>query len=986
MHFSDSSSHSGFDAALDPTKPAEESIEIEIYVPNLICKHSQKTEHSLITSLCAFNDKVIVGLSVGSINVYSISKGSSDIEEVGVTAELIDSFTNISTRPIEKLGVLKDVGSLVALTDNHISIYDLTTLTLDERLLSTKGATDFAIYPGISEFSPEVGPIPILRLLVACRRRLVCYEWRDSEFFEYKEIYLPDLIRSLSFINLNKIVCGLTSEYVVVNIINNELTIVPFFPGGKSIIDNIGFNYFGIGGDPRLRPHVVGIPENKTALLVKGGVSQFINENGKLINYQKQFKFPSLPSIIELVFPYFLCILPTHVEVRNIETFTLLQTLDIPDVLYISIGKHDAYLATSHEVYQLAFTDLKQQIVTLSNHKGHLLEAICLVDHINHAILPEKRSLLRELKIHHATDLFFKRKRYMQALAILSEVSAPPTDVIEFFPSQISGPVISLLDYLNGDNSLDSISISSRQKTIASSSNLKDDTPSTDDLDSQLNSPDTDSTSFFAKSDLSGRDLHIAIRGLENFLADTRRKVSALLRTEKDSTKDKDLELLRSFYGSNIKSLEQTANLVDTTMFKCYTLRNKVLVGPLLRIHNYCDADVVKPVLLKLEKYQELIDFYFNRGLHTQALKQLRALSDDENIKGQFKGPSSTVKYLQKLGNDNIDVIFEFATWPISVKESFGSAIFLNRTPQSDSLDVQRVIQYLQKTSKLLTIRYLEYVTKEKGDVSPNLHTALAIAFVEFIKCNEDDEIIFAQARQFLNSTPRYYRIERILSSLPQPTTSKKLLEVKAILYGKRGQHEEALRIYTFEIRNDVKARGYCSELYDQDKEAGVTALHSLITLYLAPPIKNEPQRLDLALTLLSSQGSRMSVVEIINKLPDSTSIQQIAPFLTSQVRTLKKIENNIELKANLNKVNLVKTQERLLVTQNKCAATITNTKTCKVCFKRLGLSVISVFPDNVVVHYGCSKIYQNMLDKKTQETSNKLVEINKAKYSKRHV
>ena len=47
------------------------------------------------------------------MNVYSISKGSGDIEEVGVTAELIDSFTYISTAPL-KLGVLKDVGSLVA--------------------------------------------------------------------------------------------------------------------------------------------------------------------------------------------------------------------------------------------------------------------------------------------------------------------------------------------------------------------------------------------------------------------------------------------------------------------------------------------------------------------------------------------------------------------------------------------------------------------------------------------------------------------------------------------------------------------------------------------------------------------------------------------------------------------------------------------------------------------------------------------------------
>ena len=237
---------------------------------------------------------------------------------------------------------------------------------------------------------------------------------------------MPDLIRSLSFINLNKIVCDSTSEYVVVNIINNELTIVPFFPGGKSIIDNIGFNYFGIGGDPRLRPHVVGIPENKTALLVKGGVSQFINRKREAHQLSKTIQV-SISSIDNRTrFPLFSLHLTTHVEVRNIETFTLLQTLDIPDVLYISIGKHDAYLATSHEVYQLAFTDLKQQIVTLSNHKGHLLEAICLVDHINHAILPEKRSLLRELKIHHATDLFFKRKRYMQALAILSEVSAPP--------------------------------------------------------------------------------------------------------------------------------------------------------------------------------------------------------------------------------------------------------------------------------------------------------------------------------------------------------------------------------------------------------------------------------------------------------------------------------------------------------------------------------------------------------------------------------
>ena len=211
---------------------------------------------------------------------------------------------------------------------------------------------------------------------------------------------------------------------------------MPFFPGGKSIIDNIGFNYFGIGGDPRLRPHVVGfLLKIKQRFWSRAGFLSLLMKTGSSSTIKNNSSLRSLPSIVELVFPYFLCILPTHVEVRNIETFTLLQTLDIPDVLYISIGKHDAYLATSHEVYQLAFTDLKQQIVTLSNHKGHLLEAICLVDHINHAILPEKLSLLRELKIHSCNRSVFqkKRKRYMQALAILSEVSAPPTMLLSFF-------------------------------------------------------------------------------------------------------------------------------------------------------------------------------------------------------------------------------------------------------------------------------------------------------------------------------------------------------------------------------------------------------------------------------------------------------------------------------------------------------------------------------------------------------------------------
>ena len=84
-------------------------------------------------------------------------------------------------------------------------------------------------------------------------------------------------------------------------------------------------------------------------------------------------------------------------------------------------------------------------------------------------------------------------------------------------------------------------------------------------------------------------------------------------------------------------------------------------------------------------------------------------------------------------------------------------------------------------------------------------------------------------------------------------------------------------------------------------------------------------------------------------------------------MRTLRTSWNNSQLDTALRKVNLVKTQE-LLLEQQQRAITITPIKTCKVCYKRLGQSVISVFPDNAAIHYGCAKIYQSELDKQKEE------------------
>ena len=930
--------------------PTIEKPQMEAFIPNLITKLSDKNERGKIESILAFGNKLLLGLSTGMLHVYTIDDPNNDCPQ----ATLTDERSAFCSKPIEKMAVIQDANCLVVLSDSIISIFDIDSLTLDERLSQTKGATTFSICSGISETPEDSSPVVLSRLLVACKRRLLCYEWCDSEFTEFKELYLPDRIKTITFMTPNTAVCGLNSDYVIADIPSSQVSSITL-PGSHSTsFTSLGFNYMGLGGRQHT-PHSIKTSDN-TVLLVKDTHCQFVDDQGQVLS-KPVISLAIPPEAIGFSYPYLLCIFPKHIEVRNPDTFSLLQILDIPGVHAVTDGK-PVYAATQHEVYRLQSTDLKQQIRMLSEKKGQLSEAISLLTLINSAFLPEKDSMLRDLQIKKAMSMF-RKKHYIRAMLLLSDVSAPPGDVVNLFPPQVSGTAADLIEAIDNDkhtNNTRRSSMSSQSRTLGSSpAPTKPEEHNAGD-DSQLPSPSSITTVPIIQPEWTDKSLTVAIKALLNYLADTRRKISMLKVSEVPIT-FQGVELSDSIYGD----LEEAATLVDTTLFKCYIIGTPSLIRPLLRIHNHCDSEVVKTVLSHVEKWNELIDFYFAKQLHEEALELLYSLANASSSPEHLQGPESTVRYLQRLDNSDIDLIFKFATWPISQKESYGVDLFLEDTRESESLDRTKVLNYLQDISQPLTIKYLEYIISEKDEISPNFHTSLAVSYVSYLE-STSDATTFTKLCTFLNTNPSYYRIERVLSCLPKDTKSPQLLEVKAILYGRRGLHEEALKIYTFEIRDGAKARNYCSDLYDSDLKAGRSALHLLMALYLTPPLKKEPQRLDLALELLASQGSRMSVVEIINTLPNTTGIQDIAMFLTSQIRALKKSWNNTEFEASLRKVDLVKTQESLLNLQQK-SITITNTKTCRVCFKRLGHSVISVFPDGIAIHYGCTRAYQTMLD-----------------------
>lgn len=88
-----------------------------------------------------------------------------------------------------------------------------------------------------------------------------------------------------------------------------------------------------------------------------------------------------------------------------------------------------------------------------------------------------------------------------------------------------------------------------------------------------------------------------------------------------------------------------------------------------------------------MQKYRDLAEFLLGKGLHRQALQFLQTLGQKEEPESDamsistsggsesLSGPEHTILYLQKLKGEDIDIIFEFARWPLETNEEMAMEV-----------------------------------------------------------------------------------------------------------------------------------------------------------------------------------------------------------------------------------------------------------------------------------------------------------------------
>uniref|UniRef100_A0A671PEJ7 Vam6/Vps39-like protein n=1 Tax=Sinocyclocheilus anshuiensis TaxID=1608454 RepID=A0A671PEJ7_9TELE len=655
----------------------------------------------------------------------------------------------------------------------------------------------------------------------------------------------------------------------------------------------------------QLEPLVAPLADGKVAV-GQDDLTVVLNEEG-VCTQKCALNWTDIPVAMEHQPPYIIAVLSRYVEIRTLEPRLLVQSVELQRPRFItSAGSNVVYVASNHFVWRLVPISIASQIRQLLQDKQFELA-------LQLAKMKDDSDADKRQQIHHIQNLFafnlFCQKRFDDSMQVFAKLGTDPTHVIGLYPDLLPSDYRKQLHYPN------------------------------------------------PLPVLSGAELEKAHLALIDYLTQKR---SHLVKQLNDSDPFTTSPLMEG--TPTIKSRKKLLQIIDTTLLKCYLHTNVALVSPLLRLeNNHCHIEESEYVLKKAHKYSELIILYEKKGLHQKALQVL--LDQSTKANSPLKGHERTVQYLQRLGVENLGIIFEFSPWVLKICPEDGLKIFTEDLTEVETLPRDKVLNFLKEGFQELAIPYLEHIIHLWDETRPEFHNVLIQLYLEKVQ---------GLMKVYLNSLPEgqtpvaagkeagelgeyrskllsflevssSYEPERLISDFPFDG----LLEERALLLGRMGKHEQALFIYVHILKDTRMAEEYCHGHYDPSTNGNKDVYLSLLRMYLSPPdvhflgpIKMElcePQaNLQAALKVLQLHHSKLNTTKAINLLPANTQIQEIQVFLESVLEEKAGRKRFDQVLKSLLQAEFLRVQEEHIFHQQvKCV--ITDEKTCRVCKKKIG-------------------------------------------------
>ncbi|GEQ69513.1 hypothetical protein JCM33374_g3185 [Metschnikowia sp. JCM 33374] len=629
--------------------------------------------------------------------------------------------------------------------------------------------------------------------------------------------------------------------------------------------------------------------------------------------------------------------------------------------------------------------------------------------------MKQKQLFLRDLYREKVTIYFETYSKYHEALAELaSEWMVSFHDILSLFPDFLNGSVQikqSRTTQATSNKSMSKHTNPIKRVTVSEIENINDNTPDDTRNDSvgtarAVVSSDsdtkTDPTESIPELPQNVKHFHKAVQNLIIFLTDQRRVHLSFLNSTDDDPfipwKGVDLRVSDLYPGIDRKilhtKLTEFASSIDTSLFLCYYFTKPMMLGPLLRLpHNRCNARVVNDTLLKrssLDARQhtsfisQLLDFYFGRSLHDDALRLLNTLSSDgpstinstdstnnstNNTNMYVKGPSLSIRYMQRLSNEYLDLIFKYSHWILTEddKSAIPNArlLFMNDSFECEGYDRLRVLDFLSSVIKKddMAITYLEWLLNESGILEapnrkreiPKLSTRLCLLYLKKMASLD------ATGKSFYQSDP-YQRMQKVLSSGVEyepwtllkniPASEDKYLRLTVFIYHRLGEHQKSVDILYNQLGDLDEAMQYCARVYDEPN--GQKTGQKLLFKLLEDLLMHYDENQDSIARLLTLQGNKIPTLQLLTALPDSFPLHKLVVYLKNTTQNLEECRFTTRMKSQLYKIGSAKAHYDLVMAQSAHYGITSPNQRCNVCQKPLGQSVTCANAADEVIHYGC--------------------------------
>ena len=368
-----------------------------------------------------------------------------------------------SKQRIEQIDIIPEGNVIIVLSNSYVHMYDSRSLDLKETLGKSKGVSCLAILTGQERATEDNdtnhtegkhGQYRTSSMAVAVKRRILVWNWVDSALEpEPKEIVLASGVKSLTWINQKRLVAGLGSNYVIVDIDGGAVTDVvgPGSIGGAPGQDGgrfggagvAGMGYLGMTAPPPLATSL----GNDEIFLAKDINTHFIDSNGESLG-RRQIPWANAPEAIGFFHPYLLALQTGKgtLDIRNPQTLSQLQLIPLQSANRLSLPRssvdwiHPAqgfFIYSDRALWLLKMEGCSAQIDELVE-QGQLDEAISLAEMFGPSQLDDKEARLKEVKTLKA-QILFDQHQFRESIDLFTEVSAPPERVISMYPPFIAG-------------------------------------------------------------------------------------------------------------------------------------------------------------------------------------------------------------------------------------------------------------------------------------------------------------------------------------------------------------------------------------------------------------------------------------------------------------------------------------------------------------------------------------------------------------------